>query len=109
MSTPEQQKSYHVAQQLIQTLASQTGDLVPNPPETALFVITGYRKKDQTITAYTKGADDSQIFIDMFTAACEQSPDLAYVLGDALAKSNDTAKKAFNQGASQHLLGGEPY
>lgn len=106
MSTPEQQKSYHVAQQLIQTLASQTGDLVPNPPETALFVITGYRKNNnQTITAYTKGADDSQVFIDMFTAACEQSPDLAYVLGIAISKSNNMAKNAFNQGAQ----GGEPY
>lgn len=106
MSTPEQQKSYHVAQQLIQTLASQTGDLVPNPPETALFVITGYRKNNnQTISAYTKGADDSQVFIDMFTAACEQSPDLAYVLGIAISKSNNMAKNAFNQGAQ----GGEPY
>lgn len=106
MSTPEQQKSYHVAQQLIQTLASQTGDLVPNPPETALFVITGYRKTNgQTITAYTKGADDSQIFIDMFTAACDQSPDLAYVLGEAITNSNNIAKDAFNQGAQ----GGEPY
>lgn len=106
MSTPEQQKSYHVAQQLIQNLASQTGDFITNPPESALFVITGYRKNNnQTITAYTKGADDSQIFIDMFTAACEQSPDLAYVLGIAIAKSNNMAKNAFNQGA----LGGEPY
>lgn len=106
MSTPEQQKSYQMAQQLIQTLASQTGDLVPNPPETALFAITGYRKNNnQTITAYTKGADDSQIFIDMFTAACEQSPDLAYVLGIAMAKSNHIAKEAFNQGAQ----GGDHY
>ena len=106
MSTPEQQKSYHVAQQLIQTLASQTGNLVPNPPETALFVITGYRKNNgQTVSAYTKGADDSQVFIDMFTAACEQSPDLAYVLGLAIAKSNNIAKNAFNQGAQ----GGDPY
>lgn len=106
MSTPEQQKSYHVAQQLIQTLASQTGDLAPNPPETALFVITGYRKTNgQTMTAYTKGADDSQIFIDMFTAACNQSPDLAYVLGEAITNSNRIAKEAFNQGTS----GGEPY
>lgn len=106
MSTPEQQKSYHVAQQLIQTLASQTGDLVPNPPETALFVITGYRKTNsQTISAYTKGADDSQVFIDMFTAACEQSPDLAYVLSMAMAKSNNMAKEAFNQGAQ----GGDHY
>ena len=105
MATPEQQKSYHVAQQLIQNLASQTGDFITNPPETALFVITGYRKNGQTITAYTKGADDSQIFIDMFTAACEQSPDLAYVLGVAISKSNHIAKEAFNQGTS----GGEPY
>ena len=106
MSTPEQQKSYHVAQQLIQTLASQTGDLVPNPPETALFVITGYRKTNsQTISAYTKGADDSQVFIDMFTAACEQSPDLAYLLGMAMTKSNNMAKEAFNQGAQ----GGDHY
>ena len=106
MSTPEQQKSYHVAQQLIQTLASQTGNLVPNPPETALFVITGYRKNNgQTVSAYTKGADDSQVFIDMFTAACEQSPDLAYVLGIAIAKSNHIAKNAFNQGAQ----GGDHY
>jgi hypothetical protein len=106
MSTPEQQKSYHVAQQLIQNLASQTGDFITNPPETALFVITGYRKTNgQTISAYTKGADNSQVFIDMFTAACEQSPDLAYVLGIAISKSNSMAKNAFNQGA----LGGEPY
>ena len=105
MSTPEQQKSYHVAQQLIQNLASQTGDFITNPPETALFVITGYRKNGQIITAYTKGADDSQVFIDMFTAACEQSPDLAYVLGIAISKSNNIAKNAFNQGAQ----GGEPY
>lgn len=105
MATPEQQKSYHVAQQLIQNLASQTGDFITNPPETALFVITGYRKNGQTITAYTKGADDSQIFIDMFTAACDQSPDLAYVLGEAIANSNNIAKNAFNQGAQ----GGEPY
>lgn len=106
MSTTEQQKSYHMAQQLIQNLASQTGDLITNPPETALFVITGYRKTNgQTISAYTKGADDSQVFIDMFTAACEQSPDLAYVLGIAMAKSNHIAKEAFNQGAQ----GGEPY
>lgn len=106
MSTPEQQKSYHVAQQLIQNLASQTDDFITNPPETALFVITGYRKNNnQTISAYTKGADDSQVFIDMFTAACEQSPDLAYVLGIAMAKSNNMAKNAFNQGAQ----GGEPY
>ena len=106
MSTPEQQKSYHVAQQLIQTLASQTGNLVPNPPEKALFVITGYRKTNgQTISAYTKGADNSQVFIDMFTAACEQSPDLAYVLGIAMAKSNNMAKEAFNQGAQ----GGDHY
>ena len=60
---------------------------------------------DQTMTAYTKGADDSQIFIDMFTAACEQSPDLAYVLGLAMAKSNHIAKEAFNQGAQ----GGDHY
>lgn len=105
MSTPEQQKSYHVAQQLIQNLASQTGEFMTNPPETALFVITGYRKNGQTMTAYTKGADDSQIFIDMFTAACDQSPDLAYVLGEAITNSNHIAKEAFNQGAS----GGEPY
>lgn len=106
MSTPEQQKSYQIAQQLIQTLASQTGDLITNPPETALFVITGYRKTNgQTISAYTKGANDSQVFIDMFTAACEQSPDLAYVLGIAMAKSNHIAKEAFNQGAQ----GGEGY
>lgn len=106
MSTPEQQKSYQTAQQLIQNLASQTGDFITNPPETALFVITGYRKNNnQTISAYTKGADDSQVFIDMFTAACEQSPDLAYVLGIAMAKSNHIAKEAFNQGAQ----GGEPY
>ena len=97
MSTPEQQKSYQMAQQLIQNLASQTGDFITNPPETALFVITGYRKNNnQTISAYTKGADDSQVFIDMFTAACEQSPDLAYVLGIAMAKSNNIAKEAFN-------------
>lgn len=106
MSTPEQQKSYQTAQQLIQNLASQTGDFITNPPETALFVITGYRKNNnQTITAYTKGADDSQVFIDMFTAACEQSPDLAYVLGIAMAKSNHIAKEAFNQGAQ----GGDHY
>lgn len=106
MATPEQQKSYHVTQQLIQNLASQTGDFITNPPESALFVITGYRKNNnQTITAYTKSADDSQIFIDMFTAACEQSPDLAYVLGIAMAKSNNIAKKAFNQGAQ----GGDHY
>ena len=106
MSTPEQQKSYQTAQQLIQNLASQTGDFITNPPETALFVITGYRKNNnQTITAYTKGADDSQVFIDMFTAACEQSPDLAYVLGLAMAKSNNMAKNAFNQGAQ----GGDHY
>lgn len=106
MSTPEQQKSYHVAQQLIQNLASQTGEFMTNPPETALFVITGYRKNNgQTISAYTKGADDSQIFIDMFTAACDQSPDLAYVLGEAITNSNRIAKEAFNQGAS----GGERY
>ena len=105
MSTPEQQKSYHVAQKIIQNLASQTGEFITNPPETALFVITGYRKNGQTITAYTKGADDSQIFIDMFTAACDQSPDLAYVLGEAITNSNSIAKNAFNQGAS----GGEPY
>lgn len=105
MSTPEQQKSYHVAQQLIQNLASQTGDFITNPPESALFVITGYRKNGQIITAYTKGADDSQIFIDMFTAACNQSPDLAYVLGEAITNSNNIAKEAFNQGA----LGGESY
>lgn len=105
MSTPEQQKSYHVAQQLIQNLASQTGEFMTNPPESALFVITGYRKNGQIITAYTKGADDSQIFIDMFTAACNQSPDLAYVLGEAITNSNRIAKEAFNQGAQ----GGEPY
>lgn len=106
MSTPKQQKSYQMAQQLIQNLASQTGDFITNPPETALFVITGYRKNNnQTITAYTKGADDSQIFIDMFTAACEQSPDLAYVLGLTIAKSNNIAKEAFNQGAQ----GGDHY
>ena len=106
MATPEQQKSYHAAQQLIQNLASQTGEFIANPPETALFVITGYRKTNgQTISAYTKGADDSQVFIDMFTAACEQSPDLAYVLGIAMAKSNHIAKEAFNQGAQ----GGESY
>lgn len=106
MSTPEQQKSYQTAQQLIQNLASQTGDFITNPPETALFVITGYRKNNnQTITTYTKGADDSQIFIDMFTVACEQSPDLAYVLGLAMAKSNNIAKNAFNQGAQ----GGDHY
>lgn len=105
MSTPEQQKSYHVAQQLIQNLASQTGEFMTNPPESALFVITGYRKNGQIITAYTKGADDSQIFIDMFTAACNQSPDLAYVLGEAITNSNRMAKNAFNQGAQ----GGEGY
>lgn len=106
MSTPEQQKSYQTAQQLIQNLASQTGDFITNPPETALFVITGYRKNNnQTITAYTKDDDDSQVFIDMFTAACEQSPDLAYVLGMAMAKSNNMAKEAFNQGAQ----GGDHY
>ena len=105
MSTPEQQKSYHVAQKIIQNLASQTGEFMTNPPETALFVITGYRKNGQIITAYTKGADDSQIFIDMFTAACNQSPDLAYVLGEAITNSNRIAKEAFNQGTS----GGEPY
>lgn len=105
MATPEQQKSYHVAQQLIQNLASQTGEFMTNPPESALFVITGYRKNGQIITAYTKGADDSQIFIDMFTAACNQSPDLAYVLGEAITNSNRIAKEAFNQGTS----GGEPY
>lgn len=106
MSTPEQKKSYQMAQQLIQNLASQTGDFITNPPETALFVITGYRKNNnQTITAYTKGADDSQIFIDMFTAACDQSPDLAYVLGLAMAKSNNIAKNTFNQGAQ----GGDHY
>lgn len=106
MSTPEQQKSYQTAQQLIQNLASQTGDFITNPPETALFVITGYRKNNgQTISAYTKGADDSQVFIDMFTAACEQSPDLTYVLGMAMAKSNNMAKEAFNQGAQ----GGDHY
>ena len=105
MATPEQQKSYHVAQQLIQNLASQTGEFMTNPPESALFVITGYRKNGQIITAYTKGADDSQIFIDMFTAACNQSPDLAYVLGEAITNSNRIAKEAFNQGAQ----GGEPY
>jgi hypothetical protein len=106
MSTPEQQKSYQMAQQLIQNLASQTGDFITNPPETALFVITGYRKTNgQTISAYTKGADDSQVFIDMFTAACEQSPDLAYVLGIAISKSNNMAKNAFNQGAQ----GGDHY
>lgn len=105
MATPEQQKSYQTAQQLIQNLASQTGDFIKNPPETALFVITGYRKNGQIITAYTKGADDSQIFIDMFTAACNQSPDLAYVLGEAITNSNRIAKEAFNQGTS----GGEPY
>lgn len=105
MATPEQQKSYHVAQQLIQNLASQTGEFMINPPESALFVITGYRKNGQIITTYTKGADDSQIFIDMFTAACEQSPDLAYVLGIAIAKSNNMAKNAFNQGAQ----GGDHY
>lgn len=105
MTTPEQQKSYQVAQKIIQNLASQTGEFMTNPPETALFVITGYRKNNQTITAYTKGADDSQIFIDMFTAACEQSPDLAYVLGIAISKSNNMAKNAFNQGAQ----GGEGY
>ena len=76
-----------------------------NPPESALFVITGYRKNGQTVSAYTKGADDSQIFIDMFTAACNQSPDLAYVLGEAITNSNRIAKEAFNQGTS----GGEPY
>ena len=55
MSTPEQQKSYHVAQQLIQNLASQTGDFITNPPETALFVITGYRKTNgQTVSAYQR-------------------------------------------------------
>lgn len=105
MATHEQQKSYHVAQQLIQNLASQTGEFMTNPPESALFVITGYRKNGQIITAYTKGADDSQIFIDMFTAACNQSPDLAYVLGEAITNSNRIAKEAFNQGTS----GGEPY
>lgn len=106
MSTPEQQKSYQMAQQLIQNLASQTGDFITNPPETALFVITGYRKTNgQTISAYTKGADDSQVFIDMFTATCEQSPDLTYVLGEAIANSNNIAKNAFNQGAQ----GGESY
>ena len=105
MATPEQQKSYHVAQQLIQNLASQTGEFMTNPPESTLFVITGYRKNGQTVSAYTKGADDSQIFIDMFTAACEQSPDLAYVLGIAISKSNNMAKNAFNQGAQ----GGEGY
>lgn len=105
MATPEQQKSYHVAQKIIQNLASQTGEFMTNPPETALFVITGYRKNGQTMTAYTKGADDSQVFIDMFTAACDQSPDLAYVLGEAITNSNRIAKEAFNQGAS----GGEPY
>lgn len=105
MATPKQQKSYHVAQKIIQNLASQTGEFMTNPPETALFVITGYRKNGQIITAYTKGADDSQIFIDMFTAACNQSPDLAYVLGIAISKSNNMAKNAFNQGAQ----GGEPY
>lgn len=105
MSTPEQQKSYHVAQKIIQNLASQTGEFMTNPPETALFVITGYHKNGQIITAYTKGADDSQIFIDMFTAACNQSPDLAYVLGEAITNSNTIAKEAFNQGTS----GGEPY
>lgn len=106
MSTHEQQKNYQMAQQLIQNLASQTGDFITNPPETSLFVITGYRKTNgQTISAYTKGADDSQVFIDMFTAACEQSPDLAYVLGLAMAKSNNMARNAFNQGAQ----GGESY
>ena len=106
MATPEQQKSYHAAQQLIQNLASQTGEFIANPPETALFVITGYRKNNnQTITAYTKGADDSQVFINMFTAACDQSPDLAYVLGEAIANSNNTTKNAFNQGAQ----GGDHY
>ena len=105
MATPEQQKSYHVAQQLIQNLTSQTGEFMINPPESALFVITGYRKNGQIITTYTKGADDSQIFIDMFTAACEQSPDLAYVLCIAIAKSNNMAKNAFNQGAQ----GGDHY
>lgn len=105
MATPKQQKSYHVAQKIIQNLASQTGEFMTNPPETALFVITGYRKNGQIITAYTKGADDSQIFIDMFTAACNQSPDLAYVLGEAITNSNRIAKEAFNQGTS----GGEPY
>lgn len=105
MATHEQQKSYHVAQQLIQNLASQTGEFMTNPPESALFVITGYRKNGQTVSAYTKGADDSQVFIDMFTAACEQSPDLAYVLGISIAKSNNMAKNAFNQGAQ----GGEGY
>lgn len=105
MATHEQQKSYHVAQQLIQNLASQTGEFMTNPPESALFVITGYRKNGQTVSAYTKGADDSQIFIDMFTAACNQSPDLAYVLGEAITNSNRIAKEAFNQGTS----GGEPY
>lgn len=105
MATHEQQKSYHVAQQLIQNLTSQTGEFMTNPPESALFVITGYRKNGQTVSAYTKGADDSQIFIDMFTAACNQSPDLAYVLGEAITNSNRIAKEAFNQGTS----GGEPY
>lgn len=105
MATPEQQKSYHVAQKIIQNLASQTGEFMTNPPESALFVITGYRKNGQTVSAYTKGADDSQIFIDMFTAACNQSPDLAYVLGEAITNSNRIAKEAFNQGTS----GGEPY
>jgi hypothetical protein len=57
------------------------------------------------MTTYTKGADDSQVFIDMFTAACEQSHDLAYVLGIAIAKSNHIAKNAFNQGAQ----GGDHY
>lgn len=105
MATPEQQKSYHTAQKIIQNLASQTGEFMTNPPESALFVITGYRKNGQIITTYTKGADDSQIFIDMFTAACNQSPDLAYVLDEAITNSNRIAKEAFNQGTS----GGEPY
>lgn len=79
-------------------IAAKKGNLVKNPTPVAFLSATCYLDNDNAVVSFNAFKDNPELLITLFKTALDQSPELAYWMGQSIANLNQNSYDTLSQG-----------
>lgn len=79
-------------------IAAKKGNLVKTQTPVAFITATCYLDNDNAVVHFNAFKDDPGLLVTLFKTAMDQSPELAYWMGQSIANLNQDSYDALSQG-----------
>lgn len=79
-------------------IAAKKGNLVKTQTPVAFLTATCYLDKDNAVVHFNAFKDDPGLLVTLLKTAMDQSPELAYLMGQTIANLNQDSYDTLSQG-----------